>query len=156
MATAFGPARGARAACISTLALAALAASAGGVSAAPPAPFTVNPTSLAFADTTINSTDVQTLTISTGRKDAVIYVTTTFGPYTVTGGTCLTAWVMQVPASTDCTLQVTFAPGIAGDYPGTMNLYSCQKFVIVGNLPTCDRLRTVVTVDYTGKAVNPA
>jgi hypothetical protein len=150
-----GRARGARAVLMSLLVPIAMVLTAGTVAAAPPAPFSVDPGSLAFGDVSINTTSSQSFTVTTARKDAVLWVESTFGPYTVTGGDCLTTWDMQVPAGTSCSVDITFAPLTAGDWSGSLNVWNCATWMDVGGLPVCSRTHGSVSMAVTGAGVNP-
>jgi len=150
-----GRARGARAVLVSLLLPIAMALSAGTAAAAPPAPFSVDPGSLAFGDVTINSTSTQSFTVTTAKKGAVLSVESTFGPYTVTGGDCLTTWDMQVPPATTCSVEITFAPLTAGDWSGSLNVWNCATWIDVGGVPACSRTHGSVSIPVTGSGSNP-
>ena len=134
----------------------ALALGAGTTAAAPPAPFGVSPSSLAFGDVTVNTTSTQSFTVSTGRKSAVLYIEFSNGPYSVTGGDCLTTYGMQVPAATSCQVTITFAPVLKADWSGTLTVFNCATWFDFGGLPRCDRTHGSLTMPYTGAGVDPA
>jgi Abnormal spindle-like microcephaly-assoc'd, ASPM-SPD-2-Hydin len=151
MAMAFGRAHGARLLFIPALVISAMALTAGGALAAPPAPFTVDQSSLAFGDVSIGTTATQTFTVTTSKnKSAVIDVQSSFGPYAVTGGDCLTTYDMQVPAGTSCQVEVTFSPLTVGDWSGSLTLYNCSTWFTLGDRPRCDRTHGSLTLPYTG------
>lgn len=132
-----------------------LALSAGTVSAAPPAPFSVDATVLAYGDVVVNGTGTQAFTVTTSRKSVVIWVESSFGPYTVTGGDCLTTYDMQIPPATSCTVEVTFAPLTAGDWSGSLTIWNCGSWFDFGGLPKCARTHGSVSLAVTGTGSNP-
>ena len=150
MATAIGRARSARAALICTLALGALALSAG--AAAPPAPFTVSPANLDFPATTVGIPTTLDLTVTTSRnKDAVLSLVFFNGPFTAAGGDCATTWHMQVPANTSCQITVKFDPLDTTTWSGSLVISNCSTFVLDVNLmPVGNRTHGSVTVTYAG------
>jgi hypothetical protein len=137
------------------MALAALALTTGGVAAAPPAAFTVSPTSLEYGSVFINDSLTQTVTVVTGRKDVVLDMETNNGQYFDAGtGTCLTSFTYQVPANTACTIDLTFAPFVAGPFPATMTISSCMKWHLLDGLPSCDMSHFSVSVSLDGSGEN--
>jgi hypothetical protein len=157
MATAIGRARSARAAFISTLALVALAVSAGGVSAAPPVPFSTDQASLDFGSILVSeSSSVQTVTVFVGRKAVVLEAGTDNGAFTIQDtGTCTTAGY-QLAANSSCTIDLLFAPLVAGSLTNLFHLDSCLKWEISGatGLPHCLRVKDSVTVSLSGSGFN--
>jgi hypothetical protein len=151
MAMASGRAHGARFLFIPALVISAMALTAGGALAAPPASFNVSPTSLEFGSVVVGEQGTQTLTVTTAKnKAAVIWLEFNNGPYLVTGGNCLTTWGMQIPAGTSCTIDITFTPLTVGDWSGSVTLWNCVTFFDRGGTLTCDRTHGSLTVPYTG------
>jgi Abnormal spindle-like microcephaly-assoc'd, ASPM-SPD-2-Hydin len=151
MPMASGRAKRARLLLIPTLVIGAMALTAGGALAAPPAPLTTDQSSLAFGNVSIGTTGTQTFTVTTSKnKPAVIDVQSSFGPYAVTGGDCLTTYDMQVPAATSCQIQVTFSPLTVGDWSGSLTLSNCATWFTLGDRPRCDRTHGSLTLPYTG------
>jgi hypothetical protein len=137
------------------LVAAAMALTAGGAAAAPPAAFTLDPTSLAFGSIYVNSSATQTVTVTTGRKAVVLDVEFDSGLYTDAGtGTCLSSYTYEVPGGTSCTIDVTFAPLVAHDFPATMTVLSCMKWHAVNGLPTCDMSHFSASVGLTGSGLD--
>jgi hypothetical protein len=151
MAMASGRAHGARLLFIPALVISAMALTAGGALAAPPASFNVGPTSLDFGSVVVGEQSTQTLTVTTAKnKTAVLWLEFNNGPYLVTGGDCLTTWGMQIPAATSCSIDITFTPLTAGDWSGSVTLWNCVTFFDRGGTLTCDRTHGSLTVPYTG------
>ena len=157
MATAIGRARSARAALICTLALGALALSAGGVAAAPPAAFTVDTNSLDFGSVTVSTTSSsQTITVTAGRKDIVFQAATSNGQYLIDStSTCLDLGY-QLAAGTSCTIVLKFSPFTSVSVPGSLTLDSCMKWeTAVSGLPHCLRIKDTVVVSLSGTGIDP-
>ncbi len=152
------PARALRAALISIVALTALALAAGPVAAAPPAAFTLSPASLSFGEVFVNDSSVLSVSLTTARKDVVLDVGTTNGTYTdALTGSCYIDWGYAVPANTTCTIDVRFAPLVAGQVAADLTIDACMKFhTNVNNttLFTCDRVRASETVSLDGTGLN--
>jgi hypothetical protein len=137
------------------LVAAAMALTAGGAVAAPPAAFTVSPTSLEYGSVFVNDSLTQTVTVVTGRKDVVLDMETNNGQYFDAGtGTCLTSFTYQVPANTACTIDLTFAPFVAGPFPATMTISSCMKWHLLDGFPSCDMSHFSVSVSLDGSGEN--
>jgi len=152
MATAVGRARSARAALICTLALGAIAFSAGGVAAGgPPVPFSVSPASLDFGTVTVGTSNTQTFTVTASKnKSAAMMITFSVGQYAVSGGTCVGLF-MQLAAGASCTVDVQFSPVGAGDASGTLSITNCATFALnVNGFPVCDRSHGTLALPYTG------
>jgi hypothetical protein len=157
MATAIGRARSARAALISTLAIVAMAASAGGVAAAPPAQLTVDPASLDFGPVAVDTTSsAQTITLTAGRKDVVFELLKDNGDFVLAPtGTCELGGNV-VPAGTSCTIDVSYLPMVAASSSGTITLDTCMKWEtsVVTQLPHCLKVKDSVTVSLSGLGVD--
>jgi hypothetical protein len=153
MATAIGRARSARAALISTLAITALALSAGSVSAAPPAPLSVDSTSLDFGLVFVTTTSApQTVTVTAGRKDVVFQAGTDNGQYVIQGtSTCLVDGYL-LAAGTSCTIDVAFAPFTSVSVPANLVIDTCMKWEtnVGSGVPHCTRIKDTVTVSLSG------
>lgn len=157
MATAIGRARSARAALISTLAIVAMAATAGGVAAAPPVQLTVDPASLDFGSVALDATSpVQTLTLTAGRKDVVFELLKDNGDFVLAPtGSCVLGGNV-VPAGTSCTIDVSYLPMITGSSSGTITLNTCMKWEtnVATQLPHCLKVKDSVTVSLSGLGVD--
>jgi hypothetical protein len=140
------------------MALAALALTTGGVAAAPPAAFTVSPTSVSFGSVLVNtSSGTQTVTVTTGRKDVVLEVRIDNGQFVNTGtGTCLTDFGYQVPANSTCTIDLAFTPLTAHLFSATMAIASCMKWHpdLFTGLPSCDMSHFSVSVSLDGTGLD--
>lgn len=155
MATASGRARSARAALISTLAIGVLALTAGVVSAAPPAPFSVDQPTLTFPDTVVSTTSNQTVTVTAAKnKSAVMWLEFGQGEYSSGGGTCVSAYTMQLPAGSSCTLVFTFNPFTSGAKTGSVTIWNCATWFDFGGLPKCDRNHGSTTITFSGTATD--
>lgn len=151
MAMASRRAQGARLLLIPALVIGAMALTAGGALAAPPASFNVSPTSLAFGSVTVGEQSTQSFTVATAKnKAAVLWLEFSYGPYAVTGGDCLSTWGMQIPAGTSCSVEITFTPLTVGDWSGSVTLWNCVTFFDRGGTLTCDRTHGSLTIPYTG------
>jgi hypothetical protein len=137
------------------LVAAAMALTAGGTAAAPPTAFSLDPSNLAFGSIYVDSSATQTVTVTTGRKAVVLDVEFDNGQYTDAGtGTCLTSYTYEVPAGTSCTIDVTFAPFTAHDFPATMTVSSCMKWHVLSGVPMCDMSHFSASVGLTGSGLN--
>jgi hypothetical protein len=152
------PARAVRAALVTGSVAALLALSAGTAAAAPPAAFTLSPTSLSFGSVTVLQTTVLSVTVDTGRKAAVLDVDTLTGVFTDTlTGTCFQTWGYQVPANTSCTIDVQFRPLVAGTVSGTLVVDACMKWRPDVNNPllaACDRVKDEQTASLDGTGLD--
>jgi len=97
--------------------------------------------------------------VTTARKAVVLDVGTTNGAFTdALTGTCFVDWGYQVPAETTCTIDVTFAPLVAGAVTADLVVDVCMKsHPDVNNplLPACDRVRDSASASMDGTGVNP-
>jgi hypothetical protein len=134
------------------------------VSAAPPVPFTVSPTSLSLA-ASAGDYDYDFVTVTTGKKSVVIENTASFGSgvefFDTQAGTCWQSYGvlgLRVPANTSCTIQVGFHPSAAGSSTDVMTVYACKKsHVDAGSgQMVCDARDGSRTVDLTGAATPAA
>ena len=136
-----------------------MAASAGAVAAAPPAQVTASPANLSFGDVFVNEVAVQTVTVTTARKAVVLDVSTLNGTFTdALTGSCFVDWGYQVPANTTCTIDVAFAPLVAGSVTTDLVIDACMKWhpdLNNATLLACDRVRDTATVSLDGNGVNP-
>ena len=155
MATAIGRARSARAALICTLALGALALSAGGVVAAPPAQLTTDVATLDFGTVLVTDTgSTQTVKVTAGRKDVVFHAATDRGEFQIApSSTCLQA-AYVLAAGTSCTLDIAFTPIIALQLAATLTLDACMKWEVVNGLPNCLRIKDTTTVSLQAVVLN--
>ena len=98
------------------------------------------PAATDFGDVTVNDFVTKTLTFSNVGTTPVAVASTSVaaGPFSVVGGTC----VGTVPALSDCTVQVKFAPTAAGNASTTLSLKSAGG-------------ATLASVDLTGHALAP-
>ena len=155
MATAIGRARSTRAALISTLAITALALSAGAVSAAPPAALTTDVASLDFGTVLVTaSSTTQQVVVTAGRKDVIFQADTNRGEYQIApSSTCLQA-AYQLAAGTSCTIDIVFTPLIADTVTATLTLDTCMKSEVVLGLPHCLRIKDTVGVSLSAVVNN--
>jgi hypothetical protein len=152
------PARAVRAALVIGSVAALLALSVGTAAAAPPAAFTLSPTSLSFGSVTVNESTVLSVTVETGRKAVVLDVDTLNGVFTDTlTGTCFQAYTYQVPANTNCTIDVQFLPLVAGPVSGSLVVDACMKWHPDVNNPAlvvCDRVKDEQTASLDGTGLD--
>lgn len=147
--------RGVRATLVMSLVLGAMALSASGVAAGPPPPFTASPSSVDFGSVYVFSASTATVTVDTGRKDAVLEVSSDDGQFTDLGtGTCLTTWANQVPANSSCTIDLQFAPNTGHPFQATLTIASCMKWHLSNGLPACDMSHYAASVSLTGTGLD--
>ena len=86
---------------------------------------TFSPSSLSFADQVVgapSTTKVATLTNSSSNPLKLSGVTVTGSAFARTGGTCAMSFPATLSAGASCTLQVGFAPTVAGAQTGSLSV----------------------------------
>ena len=138
--------------------LATLTLGSGTASGAPPAPFSISPTTLSMS-ASVGTFDYAFVTITTKKKIA-LENPASFGAgspfFDTQTGSCWQQYGtlgLRIPPKTSCTIQVGFGPSSTGSFTDVMTVYACSAWHLnVAGQLICDAHDGSATVALNGTA----